>query len=117
MKKPKSKRLASGEFAGCVITSAITPLFSNSSRNSASLLSICTLAHVDANLHHDQVTGRAVTACLHLFNVTSSHWHSKRQATVEIATFGSEFVAARIATDKLLTSATYSCILDLQSDL
>ena len=56
--------------------------------------------YVDANLHHDQVTGRAVTACLRLENATPSHWQTKRQATVETATLGSEFVAARIATDQ-----------------
>ena len=55
---------------------------------------VTTTTYVDANLHHDQVTGRAVT--------TPSHWHTKRQATVETATFGSEFVAARIATDQII---------------
>ena len=58
--------------------------------------------YVDANLHHDQVTGIAVTACLHLVDTTPSHWHTKRQATVETATFGSEFVVARIATDQII---------------
>ena len=29
--------------------------------------------YVDANLHHDQVTGRDATACLHLVNATPSH--------------------------------------------
>ena len=61
-----------------------------------------TTTYVDANLHHDQVTGRAVTACLHLVNATRSHWHTKRQATVETAPFCSEFVAARIATDQII---------------
>ena len=61
-----------------------------------------TTTYVDANLHHDQVTGRAITACLHLVNTTPSHWHTNRQATVETATFGSEFVAARIATDQII---------------
>ena len=61
-----------------------------------------TSTYVDANLHHDQVTGKAVTACLHMVNATTSHWHTKRQATVETATFGSEFVAARIATDQII---------------
>ena len=42
--------------------------------------------YVDANLHHDQVTGRAATAGLHLENATPSHWHTKRQATVETVT-------------------------------
>ena len=35
-----------------------------------------------------------------IVNSTPSHWHTKRQATVETATFGSEFVAAGIATDQ-----------------
>ena len=72
---------------------------------------------MDANLHHDQVTGRDVTACLYLVNATPSHWHTKRQATVETATIGSEFVAARIATDQIIVSGTHSCILEFQSDL
>ena len=41
---------------------------------------VTTTTYVDANLHHDQVTGRAVTACLHLVNATPSHWYHKRQA-------------------------------------
>ena len=61
-----------------------------------------TTTYVDANLHHDQVTGKAVTACLHIVNATPSHWYTKRQATVETATYGSEFVAARIATDQII---------------
>ena len=36
-----------------------------------------TTTYVNANLHHDQVTGRAVTACLHIVNATPSHWHTK----------------------------------------
>ena len=42
--------------------------------------------YVDANLHHYQVTGRAVTACLHIVDATPSHWHTKKQSTVEMAT-------------------------------
>ena len=63
---------------------------------------VTTTTYVDANLHHDQVTGKDVTACLHIVNATSSHWYTKRQATVETATYGSEFVAARIATDQII---------------
>ena len=40
----------------------------------------------------------------------------QRQATIETATFASKFVAARIATDQLLTSGMHSCILELKSD-
>ena len=50
---------------------------------------VTTTTYVDANLHHDQVPDRAVTACLHLVNAPPSHWHTKGQATVETATFGS----------------------------
>jgi hypothetical protein len=40
--------------------------------------------------------GRSVTGILHLMNKTPIEWYSKKQATVETATYGSEFVAARI---------------------
>ena len=63
---------------------------------------VTTTTYGDANLHHDQVTGKAVTACLHIVNATPSNWYTKRQATVETATYGSEFVAARIATDQII---------------
>ena len=34
---------------------------------------VTTLTYVDANLYHDQVTGRAVAVCLHLVNATQPH--------------------------------------------
>ena len=58
--------------------------------------------YVDANLYHDVVTGRAVTALLHFINQTPFDWYSKRQATVESATFGSEFVAACTGIDHIV---------------
>ena len=63
---------------------------------------VTTTTYVNANLHHDQANGKAVTACLHIVNATPSHWHTKRQAKIETATFGSEFVAARNATDQII---------------
>jgi hypothetical protein len=56
--------------------------------------------YVDANLLHDMITGRSVTGILQFLNKTPVDWYSKKQATVESATYGSEFVAARTATDK-----------------
>ena len=47
---------------------------------------VTTKTYVDASLHHDHVTGRAVAACLHLVNATPSLWHPKRQGTAETAT-------------------------------
>ena len=61
---------------------------------------------MDANLFHDVITGRSVTAVLHLINKTPIDWYSKKQATVETATFGSEFVAARIAVDQIIDLRT-----------
>ena len=51
----------------------------------------------DANLYHDFLTGRALTGVIHLLNGTPIDWFCKHQATVETATYGSEFVVARIA--------------------
>jgi hypothetical protein len=49
-----------------------------------------TLSHyVDTNLMHNIATGRSVTGILHLVNKTSIEWYSKKQATVETATYGS----------------------------
>jgi Reverse transcriptase (RNA-dependent DNA polymerase) len=63
---------------------------------------VVTLTYVDANLYHDIVTGRSVTGILHFCNQTLIEWFSKRQACVQTATFGSEFVAARIAVDQIV---------------
>jgi hypothetical protein len=62
--------------------------------------------YVDANLYHDMITGRSVTGVLHLINQTPIEWYSKRQATVETATYGSEFVAARIAVEQIMDIRT-----------
>jgi hypothetical protein len=67
---------------------------------------VVTTTYVDANLYHDVLTGRAVTGVLHLLNGTPIEWYSKRQATVETATYGSEFVAARIATEQVIDLRT-----------
>ena len=61
---------------------------------------------VDANLYHCKVTGKAVTGILHILNQTPVDWWSKRQATVETATYGSEFVAAKTATDQIIALRT-----------
>jgi hypothetical protein len=67
---------------------------------------VVTITYEDANLYHDMITGRAVTGILHMLNGTPVDWFSKRQDTVETATYGSEFVAARIATEQILDLRT-----------
>ena len=56
----------------------------------------------DANLMHDILSGKAVTGILHFANKTPIMWFSKKQSTVETATFGAEFVAARTCIEQLV---------------
>ena len=56
--------------------------------------------YVDANLYHDMLTGRSVTGILDFLNQTPIEWYSKKQATVETATYGSEFVASRTCVER-----------------
>ena len=62
-----------------------------------------TLTHyVDANLYHDALTGRSLTACLHFINATLLDWYSKKQSTVETATYSSEIVAAQTCIEQII---------------
>jgi Reverse transcriptase (RNA-dependent DNA polymerase) len=66
-----------------------------------------TLTHFfDANLYHDLLTGRSVTGILHLLNQTPIDWFAKKQNTVETATYGSEFVAARTCIEQVMDLRT-----------
>jgi len=48
------------------------------------------------------LTGRSVTGILHFLNKTPIDWYSKKQATVETATYGSKLVSARLAVDQIV---------------
>jgi hypothetical protein len=61
---------------------------------------VVTTACVDANSFHGALTRQSVTGALHLVNKTLADWFAKKQATAEIATHGSEFVAAHTATEQ-----------------
>ena len=54
---------------------------------------------VDADHAGDLITRRSRTGFFIYLNNTPIYWYSKRQTTVEISTFGSEFVAMKIATE------------------
>ena len=58
--------------------------------------------YVDADHAHDQLTRRSVTGIILFINNTPVRWISKRQKTVETSTYGSELVAARVATELVL---------------
>ena len=47
------------------------------------------------------ITGRSVTGILTLINKTPLEWYSKKQATIETATYGPEFTAAHTCVDKM----------------
>jgi hypothetical protein len=54
-----------------------------------------TLTHdQDANLFHDIITGHSITGILHFMNKMPVDWYSKKQATIEMATYGSKFISA-----------------------
>jgi hypothetical protein len=55
---------------------------------------------------HDITSGKSVTSILHLVNKTPIDWYSKKQATVETATYGSEFVAARVCVEQIINLRT-----------
>ena len=63
---------------------------------------VTTTTTMDANLNHSLATGKSLTGCLHPVNKTPVDWYSKKQATVETATYGSEFVAAKTATEQIM---------------
>ena len=63
---------------------------------------VITSHYKDANLYHDFITGKAVTGILHFFNKTPIDWWTKLQATVETATFGSEYVSARTCVEQIM---------------
>ncbi len=67
---------------------------------------VVTTHFVDANLMHDLAMGRSVTGILHMVNQTPIDWYSKKQATVEMATYGSEFVVARTCCEQVIDLRT-----------
>jgi len=58
--------------------------------------------YVDANLYHCMLTGRSVTGIIHMINGTPIEAFTKKQSTVETATYGSEFVAARTCVEQIM---------------
>jgi len=56
---------------------------------------------VDSDLRHNMLNGKAVTAILHFLSQTLSDWCPKKQATVETATCGAEYSAARTCVEQI----------------
>ena len=75
-----------------------------------------TTTYVDVNLHDCQVTGRAVTVCLHIVNVTFYHCHTKGNPQLKLQLLALNLWQPELLQIKSLTSGTLSCILESQSD-
>jgi len=69
--------------------------------NSAQINVFVDAAHAD-----DLMTRRSTTGILIFVNGTPIRWYSKRQNTVETSTYGSEFVAMRIAAEMTISLRT-----------
>jgi hypothetical protein len=61
-----------------------------------------TTTYEDANLVHCLATGRSMSGIIHLLNQTPIQWFCKKQNVVETATYGSEFMVARQATEQIM---------------
>ena len=72
--------------------------------------------YVDANLHHDLATGKAVTAALHFLNQTPIDAYTKRQSIVETATYGSELLLQGQQLTRSLTFAQPCDTLEFPSE-
>ena len=59
-------------------------------------------ACVDADHAGNKVTRRSQTGILIFLNMAPISWYSKKQNTVESSTFGSEMIALKIATEKII---------------
>ena len=63
---------------------------------------VTTTTTMDAKLNNCLATGISLTGFLHFVNKTPVVSYSKKPATVETATYGSEFVAAKTATEQIM---------------
>jgi hypothetical protein len=70
----------------------------------------------DANSLHDHVTGWSSMGILHFMNQTLVEWFSKQKNTVETATYGSEFVVARTATEQIIDLRYTICMMGVPLD-
>ena len=58
---------------------------------------------VDSDHAADRMTRRSHTGIIMYLNKSPISWYSKKQSTVESSTFGSEFVALRLATEQIIS--------------
>ena len=59
--------------------------------------------YCDSDHAGDRVTRRSHTGIIMFVNMSPISWYSRKQTTVETSTFGSEYVALRIAIEKIIS--------------
>lgn len=62
---------------------------------------------VDSNHGHDKVTGKSITGLIVFVGRTPIFYQAKRQASVQTATFGAEFIALKKAVEEAVTTRYY----------
>ena len=62
---------------------------------------------VDSDHGHDKVTGRSITGLIGFVGSTPTIWSSKRQASVQVSTFGAEFTALKKAVEEAVSIRYY----------
>ena len=75
--------------------------------------SVTTTTTDDVKLLHCLTMDASLTAFLRFCNQTPTDWYSKKQATVETVTYGSDFVAPKTATEQIMDlryTLRYLCI-------
>ena len=68
--------------------------------------------YMDTNFYLDALTGHSVTGIHHMTNATLIDWYTKKQATVETATNGLEFGAARTCIEQIVK--LYNMLRDME---
>ena len=58
--------------------------------------------YVNSNLFLDALTINIFTGVLHMLFVTSNDWYCNKQAFVEMAIYGSEFVIALLCAEQVI---------------
>jgi hypothetical protein len=61
-----------------------------------------TTTYQDAYIYHDLVTGRAMSGIIHFVKQTPVISFCKKKMTVEMVTYGSEFMVARQAAQQII---------------
>ena len=62
---------------------------------------------VDSNHGHDKVTGKSISGLIVFVGRTPIYYQAKRQASVQSATFGAEFIALKKGVEEAITTRYY----------